>query len=66
MSLILAGLMRLVFRLKASASFSANSCLLTLVAPAVCKMPLIFLSVISSSISAKFVLCLALVTHADL
>jgi hypothetical protein len=42
-SLILVGLMRLVFRLKASASLSENLCLLSLVAPAVCRMPLIFL-----------------------
>lgn len=54
-SFILAGLIRFVFRLKTCASFSANSCLLTLVAPAVCRTPVVFLSAISRSISARFV-----------
>ena len=53
-SSVLAGLIRSLCRLKVSASFSANSCLLALVAPAV-KIPLILLSAISRSISARFV-----------
>lgn len=54
-SFIVMGLIRFLFRLKVSASFRANSCLLTLVAPAVCVVPVIFLSAISRSIAAKFV-----------
>lgn len=54
-SCIFAGLIQSVFRLKTSASFTAYSYLLTRVAPAVCKIPSIFLCEISSSISARFV-----------
>lgn len=54
-SFIVACLIRFMFRLKTSANFNANSYLLTLVAPAVCRVPMILLSATSKSISARFV-----------
>src|SRR4030065_1443995 len=54
-SFVLTGLIRSLFRLKTLASSSANSCLLTRVAPAVCTIPVMFLSAISRSISARLV-----------